>query len=106
MKTLPFLLACLVSATFVVAADDEKDFKPLFKGKDMTGWHVRRTDRPSSGRISAIPRRPTWASYLLMTPTPAGACGRAKPGGLTWCMAMATGGSWPLLATRRVFRMR
>ena len=44
MKTLPFLLACLATATFAFAADDDKDFKPLFNGKDMTGWHARKPE--------------------------------------------------------------
>ena len=44
MKTLPFLLACIASATFAFAADDDKDFKSLFNGKDMTGWHIRKPD--------------------------------------------------------------
>jgi hypothetical protein len=51
MKTFAFLLACLTSATLALAADDEKDFKPLFNGKDLTGWHLRRTDRPSLWKV-------------------------------------------------------
>ena len=38
-------LACLfLVATVAFAADDEKDFKPLFNGKDLTGWHLRKPD--------------------------------------------------------------
>lgn len=44
MKIIPFLLAGFVSVSFAVAADDDKDFKPLFNGKDLTGWHVRKPD--------------------------------------------------------------
>jgi hypothetical protein len=44
MKALSILLACLASATFAFAADDDKDFKPLFNGKDLTGWHVRKPE--------------------------------------------------------------
>ena len=41
MKLLSTLaLALLTTAAF--AADDDKDFKPLFNGKDTTGWHVRK----------------------------------------------------------------
>jgi hypothetical protein len=39
---LPVILGLTASALAV--ADD---FKPLFNGKDTTGWHLRRTDRPS-----------------------------------------------------------
>src|SRR5882757_6795135 len=39
MKPLPLLLLALATTAF--AADDEKDFKQLFNGKDFTGWHVR-----------------------------------------------------------------
>ena len=39
----------LVLATSTFAADE--DFKPLFNGKDTTGWHVRRTDRPSLWKV-------------------------------------------------------
>lgn len=35
------IAALLVLATTAFAADDEKDFKQLLNGKDMTGWHVR-----------------------------------------------------------------
>lgn len=35
----PFALLALAATG--LAADDEKDFKPLFNGKDITGWHLR-----------------------------------------------------------------
>jgi hypothetical protein len=44
MKTLSFLLACFAAATSTFAADDENDFKPLFNGKDLTGWHARKPE--------------------------------------------------------------
>ena len=39
MKTIALISLILPLAAF--AADDEKDFKPLFNGKDFAGWHVR-----------------------------------------------------------------
>ena len=38
---LPATLALAFLATVAFAADDDKDFKPLFNGKDTAGWHVR-----------------------------------------------------------------
>ena len=43
-KTLSYLT--LIALAFIApiqtrAADDEKDFKPLFNGKDLTGWKLR-----------------------------------------------------------------
>ena len=35
------LLICSALVTSSFAADDEKDFKQLFNGKDLAGWHVR-----------------------------------------------------------------
>ena len=35
------VLLALILPLSVIAADDEKDFKPLFNGKDFAGWHVR-----------------------------------------------------------------
>ena len=35
------LIALALLTTTAFAADDEKDFKPLFNGKDTAGWHVR-----------------------------------------------------------------
>lgn len=42
-----FTLVLVASSSF--AAADE--FKPLFNGKDITGWHVRRADRPSLWKV-------------------------------------------------------
>ncbi len=41
MKALAFSAAFLLT-TVAFAADDETGFTPLFNGKDMTGWHVRK----------------------------------------------------------------
>ena len=50
MKTLRLLLPlALTVATF--AADDDKDFKPLFNGKDLTGWHARRPDAKNTWKV-------------------------------------------------------
>jgi hypothetical protein len=42
MKKLALALLVGLLALPAFAADDEKDFKPLFNGKDLTGWHPRR----------------------------------------------------------------
>ena len=44
MRALLFALALASAASFAFGAEDEKDFKPLFNGKDLTGWHPRRTE--------------------------------------------------------------
>jgi hypothetical protein len=40
---LAFLTLCALatSAAILTAAEDEKDFHPLFNGKDLTGWKLR-----------------------------------------------------------------
>jgi hypothetical protein len=50
MKALLFttLLALAIPA---FAADDAKDFKPLFNGKDLTGWHLRKPNGPNSWKV-------------------------------------------------------
>ena len=35
------LLLALILPLAAIAADDDKDFKPLFNGKDLSDWHVR-----------------------------------------------------------------
>lgn len=48
------LRACTVlalSTTLAFAADDEKDFKPLFNGKDTTGWHLRNEKGHNSWKV-------------------------------------------------------
>ena len=49
MKLLTTLALALLS-TLALAAEDEKDFKPLFNGKDTTGWHVR-NDKAHNGWV-------------------------------------------------------
>ncbi len=44
-------LALAFTLTSAFAAEDEKDFKPLFNGKDTTGWHLRRADGYNSWTI-------------------------------------------------------
>ena len=43
-------LASLVLA--VTALADDAGFKPLFNGKDLTGWHLRRADATSSWTVA------------------------------------------------------
>ncbi|MBI3850795.1 MAG: DUF1080 domain-containing protein [Verrucomicrobia bacterium] len=51
-KTLALLSlgALLASSSFVLAAD-EAGFKPLFNGKDLTGWKLRRPDGHQSWSV-------------------------------------------------------
>jgi hypothetical protein len=44
-----FLIAALAVPAF--AADDEKEFKPLFNGKDLTGWHLRNPKATSYWKV-------------------------------------------------------
>ena len=45
MKNTIKLFTLIILTTFITlgvrAADDEKDFTPLFNGKDLSGWHLR-----------------------------------------------------------------
>ena len=43
--------AFALTATAVFAADDEKDFTPLFNGKDTTGWHLRNPNGHNSWTV-------------------------------------------------------
>jgi hypothetical protein len=44
--------AILVTASLVLAAgDEEKDFQPLFNGKDLTGWKLRHPDAHNSWTV-------------------------------------------------------
>ena len=46
------LLAALASlALAVTALADDAGFKPLFNGKDITGWHLRKADAESSWTV-------------------------------------------------------
>jgi hypothetical protein len=50
-----FALCCLLTLTLmpglVRAADDEKDFRPLFNGKDLSGWKLRNPNGHNSWSI-------------------------------------------------------
>jgi len=47
-----FTLAILATtAPVLYAADDEKDFTPLFNGKDLAGWHLRHANGTPSWSI-------------------------------------------------------
>ncbi len=43
--------AFALTAVSAFAADDEKDFRPLFNGKDTTGWHLRNPSGHNSWTI-------------------------------------------------------
>ena len=47
------LLALTVAATLTCFASLNADegFKPLFNGKDLTGWHVRKADAHSAWKV-------------------------------------------------------
>jgi hypothetical protein len=55
MKTnitfLSLLAFSLTSLMALGAGEDEKDFHPLFNGKDLTGWHLRHADGHNSWSI-------------------------------------------------------
>ena len=50
MKALAVSAAFLL-ATIAFAADDETGFTPLFNGKDMAGWHVRKPDAHNAWKV-------------------------------------------------------
>lgn len=50
MKAL-LLTTLLAIAAPAFAADDAKDFAPLFNGKDLTGWHLRKPDGRNSWKV-------------------------------------------------------
>lgn len=41
IKLFIFVILTATAPLVVRAADDEKDFTPLFNGKDLSGWHLR-----------------------------------------------------------------
>jgi hypothetical protein len=51
MKLLRTLTLFALSTTLACAAEDEKDFKPLFNGKDTTGWHLRNEKGHNSWKV-------------------------------------------------------
>jgi 3-keto-disaccharide hydrolase len=48
-KTIALLAFTVIitAASAALAADDEKDFQPLFNGKDLSGWKLRDRRKPS-----------------------------------------------------------
>jgi hypothetical protein len=50
MNALAFSAAFLLAAV-TFAADDEAGFRPLFNGKDTTGWHVRKPDAHNAWKV-------------------------------------------------------
>jgi Domain of Unknown Function (DUF1080) len=51
MKTIALALLLSALAFPALAADDEKDFKPLFDGKDLAGWHPRRETSHNAWKV-------------------------------------------------------
>ena len=51
MKLLIAFAFALTAATSAFAADDDKDFRPLFNGKDLTGWHLRNPNGHNSWKV-------------------------------------------------------
>ena len=51
MKPAPIVLAVLIAAS-TFATGEEKGFKPIFNGKDLAGWHVRKADAPNAWKVS------------------------------------------------------
>ena len=47
----PSILLALILPLAAIAADDEKDFKPLFNGKDFAGWHVRNESAHNAWKV-------------------------------------------------------
>src|ERR1051326_3848839 len=44
MKPLPLASAFLIASVSIALAADDGGFRPLFNGKDTTGWHLRHPD--------------------------------------------------------------
>src|SRR6185295_17390303 len=51
MKRIFSALAVVVSIANVVRAADEKDFRPLFNGKNTEGWHLRNANGHNSWTV-------------------------------------------------------
>jgi len=51
MKFLPTFALLAFSATLALAVEDEKDFVPLFNGKDFQGWHLRNEQGNHSWKV-------------------------------------------------------
>lgn len=51
MKKKLLTLAFVVSVVALVRAAEEEGFRPLFNGKDTTGWHLRNADGHNSWKV-------------------------------------------------------
>jgi hypothetical protein len=51
MKLLPFACSLFIASTLCARAADENGFRPLFNGKDTTGWHLRHPDSRNSWSV-------------------------------------------------------
>src|SRR6266536_3160868 len=51
MKLLPLASTLLIASTLCIRAADEDGFRPLFNGKDTTGWHLRHSDDRNSWAV-------------------------------------------------------
>ncbi len=51
MKLLPLASTLLIASTLCTRAAEEDGFRPLFNGKDTTGWHLRHPDGRNSWSV-------------------------------------------------------
>jgi len=51
MKLLPLASSLLIASSLCALAADEKGFRPLFNGKDISGWHLRNPDGRNSWSV-------------------------------------------------------
>ena len=51
MKNTLLTIALIVSAAAWAGAADKDGFRPLFNGKDTTGWHLRKADGHNSWKV-------------------------------------------------------
>jgi hypothetical protein len=51
MKLLPLASALFIASSLCALATDEDGFRPLFNGKDTTGWHLRHPDVRNSWAV-------------------------------------------------------
>jgi hypothetical protein len=52
MKKLALTFLAVAAAALQSFAADEAGFKPLFNGKDLSGWHLRNDKNPSSWKVA------------------------------------------------------
>jgi hypothetical protein len=51
IKLFTFVILTATATLVVRADDDEKDFTPLFNGKDLSGWHLRHANGTPSWNV-------------------------------------------------------